>query len=117
MELRRTSSITMSVEKGFKRIPGFAGDPQSPAPPVFPRALALGRYRASPIPRALNLAEREEGHGKLSRAKRGTFEEKSLSQPWFPTLAAIGEQDRVLYIRKAYNKALCKAYSLYIYRC
>ncbi len=32
---------------------------------------------ASPIPRALNLHEREEGHGKLSRARRGTFGEKS----------------------------------------
>ena len=94
----------MSVEKGFKRIPDFAGDPQSPAP----RALALGRYRASPIPRALNLHEREEGHGKLSRARRGTFDKKALSRPWF--LAATGKRDRVLYISKANNKALYKAY-------
>ena len=99
---------------GFKRIPNFAGDPQSSPPRYSPALSRLGD--TPPIPRALNLHEREEGHGRLSRARRGTFDKKSLSRPWFPTLAAIGEQDRVLYIRKVYSKALYKAYSLYIYR-
>ena len=96
----------MSVEKGFKRIPDFAGDPQSPPLRYSPALSRLGD--TPPIPRALNLHEREEGHGKLSRARRGTFDKKALSRPWF--LAATGKRDRVLYISKANNKALYKAY-------
>ena len=104
LSIRALSGFPTSREIRKARPPGIP--PRSRAWEIPATALT--------IPRALNLHEREEGHGKLSRARRGTFDKKALSRPWFLTLAAIGEQDQVLYIRKSDNKAFYKAYSLYI---
>ena len=93
---RERDSLSIRALSGFPT----SREIRKARPPRYSPALSRLGDTAPPIPRALNLHEREEGHGRLSRARRGTFDKKSLSRPWFPTLAAIGKQDRVLYIRK-----------------